>query len=77
MDPLGFAGRLDKLTESLEAVVERYLEARDELTALIRDGAPAARAVELARNRLMDRAIDVAAAADAVQELLRATRATP
>lgn len=74
MDPQGFVDRLDELTAKLESVVERYLEARDELTALIRDGAPDARAVETARNRLMDRTIDIAAATSAVEDLMRTTR---
>ena len=66
--------KLGPLTDRLEAVAERFMDARDEFQNLLDSGDADRRARQLARDRLLDRAIDVEAAASDLQQLLRQGR---
>lgn len=66
--------RLDPATTKLESVVERFIDARDEFDALIENGDTDRRARQLAKDRLLDRAIDVEAAATEIEQLMRQAR---
>ncbi|HET9201342.1 MAG TPA: hypothetical protein VFO84_10285 [Dehalococcoidia bacterium] len=66
--------RLDPATSKLESVVERFIDARDEFDALIENGDTDRRARQLAKDRLLDRAIDVEAAATEIEQLMRQAR---
>ena len=68
------AERLDPATSKLETVVERFIDARDEFDALIENGDTDRRARQLAKDRLLDRAIDVEAAATEIEQLMRQAR---
>lgn len=68
--------RLDPATSKLESVVERFIDARDEFDALIENGDTDRRARQLAKDRLLDRAIDVEAAATEIEQLMRQARDT-
>lgn len=68
------AEKLDTATDKLERVVERFMDARDDFSALIEAGNPDRRARQLARDRLLDRAIDVEAAATEIEQLMRQAR---
>ncbi|MEX2238314.1 MAG: hypothetical protein WEB00_12350 [Dehalococcoidia bacterium] len=66
--------KLNTLTDNVEAVVERFMDARDDLAALVDAGNPDRRARQLARDRLLDRAIDIESAATDLEQLLRLAR---
>lgn len=66
--------KLDAATDKLESVVERFMDARDEFNALIEAGNPDRRARQLAKDRLLDRAIDAEAAATEIEQLMRQAR---
>jgi hypothetical protein len=68
------ADRLDPATTKLESVVERFIDARDEFDALVENGDTDRRARQLAKDRLLDRAIDVEAAATEIEQLMRQAR---
>ena len=68
------AERLDPATSKLESVVERFIDARDEFDTLIENGDTDRRARQLAKDRLLDRAIDVEAAATEIEQLMRQAR---
>ena len=68
------AERLDPATSKLESVVERFIDARDEFAGLIDAGDTDRRARQLAKDRLLDRAIDVEAAATEIEQLMRLAR---
>ena len=68
------ADRLDPATSKLESVVERFIDARDEFDALVENGDTDRRARQLAKDRLLDRAIDVEAAATEIEQLMRQAR---
>jgi hypothetical protein len=74
VDDSDLAERLAGLGERLEQVLERFMDARDELTALIESDSQDRRARQLARDRLLDRAIDIEAAATEIEQLLRRSR---
>jgi hypothetical protein len=68
------ADRLEPATTKLETVVERFIDARDEFANLIEAGDNDRRARQLAKDRLLDRAIDVEAAATEIEQLMRQAR---
>jgi hypothetical protein len=75
LDDADLVDQLATLGERLEQVVERFMDARDEFAALIEAGSQDRRARQLARDRLLDRAIDIEAAATEVEQLMRQARA--
>ncbi|HEX5938826.1 MAG TPA: hypothetical protein VFZ12_00525 [Dehalococcoidia bacterium] len=74
MNDEDLAERLDPATIKLESVVERFIDARDEFAALVETGDNDRRSRQLAKDRLLDRAIDVEAAATEIEQLMRQAR---
>jgi hypothetical protein len=74
MNDEDLAERLEPATTKLESVVERFIDARDEFSALVDAGDNDRRQRQLAKDRLLDRAIDVEAAATEIEQLMRQAR---
>ncbi|MPZ22634.1 MAG: hypothetical protein GEU28_03640 [Dehalococcoidia bacterium] len=74
MDEHTLLAKLEASAEKLEGVVERFLDARDAFSALVEEGNPDRRQRKLARDRLLDRAIDIESAATEIEQLMRQDR---